>query len=216
VENILSGLKFQPSSDAEVEAYKRKIEAEDRRARGLDYASIVSKACFPLRYAKMHEQPRGEGWMGLYERMLARLGTGMMVAFTGRRGTGKTQMAAQLGHSAAKRGMTVRYTTAMNFFLEVKGSWANGSKLTELEVIRNFAKPALLILDEVQERGETGWEDRLLTNVLDRRYADLKDTIVLTNQVKEKFAEAIGDSNASRISEMGGIAEFNWPSYRTP
>ena len=70
------------------------------------------------------------------------------------------------------------------------------------------------MLDELQERGETPWEDRLLTHVIDRRYAAEKDTLLITNHSKEKFLESIGESVASRLVETGGIVNCSWASYR--
>jgi DNA replication protein DnaC len=66
----------------------------------------------------------------------------------------------------------------------------------------------------MQERGETPWEDRLLTHLIDRRYASEKDTLLITNQSKESFIQSIGPSAASRIVEVGGIVTCDWPSYR--
>lgn len=139
-----------------------------------------------------------------------------MIAFSGGRGTGKTQMATHLLHHAARKGTTIRYTTAMQFYLQLRATFQKESNMTELKVVEDFSRPGLLVIDECQERGESSWHDRMLTLLLDQRYANLKDTILITNQIAEKFAQSIGDSNASRISEVGMIIRFDWPTYRIP
>jgi len=102
----------------------------------------------------------------------------------------------------------------MEFFLEIKASFRPDSTVTEKQVIEEFIRPKLLIIDETQERGETKWEDGLLTHLIDRRYRQERDTLLISNQTKEAFAESIGASIASRIIETGGIVLCNWPSFR--
>lgn len=102
----------------------------------------------------------------------------------------------------------------MEFFLDIKASFRADSKVTEKQVIADYVRPKLLIIDETQERGETRWEDGLLTHMIDRRYREEKDTLLISNQTREAFTESIGPSIASRIIETGGIVLCNWPSFR--
>ncbi len=101
----------------------------------------------------------------------------------------------------------------MGFFLDVKESF--GGSGSEKAVIDAYVKPAVLVLDEMQERGQTPWEDRLLTHLIDRRYAAKKDTLLLSNQTSKQFQEAMGESVVSRILQTGGIAVCDWESFRT-
>jgi len=54
----------------------------------------------------------------------------------------------------------------------------------------------------------------MLFELLNRRYNDLKDTILIANKSKAEFQDYIGPSLASRMNETGGIVECNWPSFR--
>ncbi len=144
----------------------------------------------------------------------AKLGTGMLFALLGTRGTGKTQMAAELCKIAATKGIMARYNMAMEFFMELKETYRQHSERTEADVIRSYCSPQLLILDEVHERGETEWEDRLLTAMIDKRYSALKDTILISNQTPKVFCKTIGNSILSRLHETGGIVVCDWKSFR--
>lgn len=174
---------------------------------------ILNESNIPKRHLDQKEWT-GDKWLKVESRLNARSGSGFIIALCGHRGTGKTQLAASLARSVALSGKTVRYQTAMGFFLDIKESF--DGKKSEKEVIANYAAPRLLIFDEMQERGETAWEDRLITHLIDKRYGMEKDTLLITNQNTEEFQKSIGNSVASRISETGGFYLCDWPSYRQP
>jgi DNA replication protein DnaC len=173
--------------------------------------AALREANLPARHLKQC-QHSGERWLGTFERVKARMGTGFIIALIGGRGVGKTQMAVEVCREQARREKTFHYATAMDVFLEIKDSYRKGG--SERDAVKTFIRPGLLILDEVQERGETPWEDRLLTYIIDKRYAAQKDTLLISNQNKETFLDAMGHSVASRIGEAGGTIVFDWPSYR--
>ena len=51
-----------------------------------------------------------------------------------------------------------------------------------------LATTKLLIIDEVQERAESGFENRLLTHLIDARYAAMRPTIIIANLAKRELA----------------------------
>lgn len=210
-ENLPSPFSFLTLTDSQLEERQREWDKElDLRFRQ-NADAILSKAGLPKRHL-MPFIPSGDGWLKIEERLKARRGSGFIIALCGPRGTGKTQLATSLAREAASHGKGSMYQTAMGFFLDIKESF--DGKRSEKDVIARYCATALLILDEMQERGETAWEDRLLTHLIDRRYGAEKDTLLITNQTKESFLQSIGESVASRISETGGIAVCNWPSFR--
>lgn len=152
-------------------------------------------------------------WGDALTRLSSRAGEGYIVALLGPRGTGKTQMAVEaLRHQIFAKGRTGRYVRAMDIFLSIKNTYdGDGS---EHGVLQAFARPDLLVVDEIQERGETAWEDRMLTHLLDSRYGMVKDTIIIGNQTQDAFAESIGESVYSRLTETGGWINCNWKSFR--
>jgi DNA replication protein DnaC len=157
------------------------------------------------------EPPHGEMWLEAFQTAKECVKRNGITVLYGKRGGGKTRMAAEL---AAMVGSS-RYRTAMRFFLEVRATFRKDSERSEMDVIDELAKADLLILDEIQERGETAFEDRLLTHIIDARYAAMRPTVLIANLTKAELSRSLGDSIVDRARENGKSIEFTWPSYRT-
>jgi hypothetical protein len=164
--------------------------------------------------------PQGPAWAEKLATLNMCVGRkGCIVALVGPRGTGKTQMATSASHRFAFDQMArrrfskaCRYARAMELFMSVKDSYS--ASTSERDSFDAFTRPLLLVLDEVQVRNESKWEDNALTFLLDTRYGDGKRTILISNQTVDGFTESIGDSVASRITETGAILPCDWPSFR--
>jgi len=151
-------------------------------------------------------------WNDCLSKLVKRIGTGMMVSLVGGRGTGKSQLAVELIRATCGNGKSAMYTTAMDIFIDLRDAY----KLQESEraVLLRFQRPALLVIDEAQERGETPWEDRVLTALLDYRYSQRRDTVLVSNLSRNDFVSTMGASILSRMVETGGIIQCDWPSFR--
>jgi DNA replication protein DnaC len=159
--------------------------------------------------------PRFEGeWGDAWTLVKSKLGKGVIIALVGNRGNGKTQLGVEAMRHVTHELKPALYETATGFFLRIKETYVRDKGISERDVIRELRRPALLILDEIGKRSDTEWENRLLFHVIDCRYMDEKDTIVITNQTKTDFLKSIGPSLASRMSEDGGIVECDWPEFR--
>ena len=86
--------------------------------------------------------------------------------------------------------------------------------ISEAAQFDKFTGPNLLVIDELAVRGETPYEDRVLTHILDSRYDAKRDTILISNQEPQNFTAIIGDSIRDRMHETGGIIECTWDSFR--
>jgi DNA replication protein DnaC len=157
--------------------------------------------------------PSGE-WGALFERLRAKLGSGMLVVLAGTRGNGKTQMAVELMKIQTMALKSARFVTAMEFFMAIKATYKRDSEKTEMDVIREFRKPSLLVVDEIGRRGETDWENNLLFELLNGRYNDRKDSLLLCNLTPAELQSSLGPSLISRLNESGGLIQCNWPSFR--
>lgn len=178
-------------------------------------SNILSSADCPRRQLQTTCIDADSEWRGALEHLKPLVGTGFICALIGKRGTGKTQIAVETIRESASRLRRAKYLTAMEFFLAIKASYRKDSETTEQEVLASFYSPCLLVLDEIQERGETEWEDRLLTHLIDKRYAAMKDTLLLSNLTEEEFKKSVGPSIISRLIETGGIIECNWSNFRS-
>jgi DNA replication protein DnaC len=155
---------------------------------------------------------------GPWERALAHIesliGTGMLVALAGNRGTGKTQLAVELMRHATGNGKSALFTSAIGFFMDIKATYRKDAMKDEGEVLLKFAKPMLLVIDEIGKRSDSEWENNLLFELINRRYNALKDTVLIDNRSKQECEVSLGDSLVSRLNETGGILNCVWPSFR--
>lgn len=165
----------------------------------------------------------GDPWMRTYQGIAPRIGTGMLLAMVGPRGTGKTQMAAKLIHDCCyaasnplgqdKQTPCAKYARLMTLLMELKESY-RGNGPSESDIIKRYAAPSLLVLDELHERSESDWEQRVITMLIDLRYSRKRDTILISNQKPDFFLKSVGPSIASRMEEKGEIVRCEWASYR--
>jgi DNA replication protein DnaC len=106
------------------------------------------------------------------------------------------------------------YTTAVNLFSTIKSTYTAGAEKSEKEVVSDYCEAALLVIDEVQERGETQYEDRQLTAIIDARYAADMPTILISNYTWERLASTLSPAVIDRIEENGAKLAFTWESFR--
>lgn len=212
VHELLSRLKTIPDSEAEK---LRRPEFEDPTAPAI--RKVLKDAGFPERHLELSAPDVAGKWEEKRKFLSDRLGSGFLCALIGSRGVGKTQMGTTLAVEVVRSGKTARFATATRFLMEIKETYGKkDAPKTERQVIVEYSKPKLLIIDELGRRGETDWEDRLLFELLNDRYNAMHDTIVLSNHpTVAEFSKAVGDSLVSRIDETGGVIVCDWKSYRT-
>ena len=166
---------------------------------------------FPKRYREEWERPSDEEWIHQLDRLTKRMKQGGNIAIIGNRGTGKTRLAAEAMRDVSRsKGY---YMTAMSLFVRVRASY-QGNGESEDRIIKEIANVKMLVIDEIQERGNSKWEDRLLTHILDKRYGAMLPTIIIANLKAAELTQCLGDSISSRISETGGILEMVGKSHR--
>jgi len=197
---------LSPAEQAAADAEKRQ-KAWDIRA----YYALGYRTGWPAKTCEDIKTPaHGQDWQAAYQIAKQTILNKGIAVFYGKRGTGKTRMAGELAMLVGSS----RYRTAMRFFLEVRSTYRKESKSTEMEIIDSLANSDLLILDEIQERGETDFENKLLTHLIDARYAMRKPTILIANLTKAELAKSLGASIVDRARENGKSIEFSWDSYR--
>ena len=137
---------------------------------------------------------------------------GFMCAILGKRGTGKTQMGVELIRYALSLAKSCIYRKMCEIFMAIKQGY--NSKMSEEDVLLPFRRAELLILDEIQERSQSDWENQLITYLIDRRYDDMKSTVLIGNVEVKDAKDSLGASIYSRLIETGGVIECDWKSFR--
>jgi len=206
----------------EILAEVRRREAVEREeAQALWRLHTLKRCGFPSRHidklAEITANREESRWWSTFQRLYAALGQGFVSALLGPRGPGKTQLAVCLACAALRRDPNwgVTYVRAADLFRELRASFRRHGP-DEREIVAEYARPRLLVIDEAHERGHSAFELSALSNLIDIRYGDKLDTLLISNETREGFSEAIGPSVVSRIQETGGAIICDWPSFRTP
>ncbi len=199
--------KFRPSDPVALE--RCKDAATQQRVTGL-----LSQASLPRRLRQTVDYDREpealREWRG---KIVNRLGTGFMYVILGDNGTGKSRLAADVIAAACRQERSAMYVTALDLFLCVR----EAQKLpttSERDVLYGFGRHSLLVVDEIENRGDTAFEDRMLRHIIDDRYAEMRDTLLIGNRTRNEFLKDCGASVKSRLLETGGIIECKWDSLR--
>lgn len=168
----------------------------------------------------------GERWLEAFAQAKNVIAGRGIVALLGTRGTGKTRMAAEItrngffppdhgewnGNGVVK-GKTSMYRRTLDVFLDLRD--AAGSKASsEKRVLSELEKPGLLVMDEFHERGGSDWENRIVSNLIDKRYAAGRPTILIANYSVSEMTAAVGPSVVDRMRENGRAFVCDWDSYR--
>lgn len=196
--------------DAQIE---REREEEAERHRLTEGKRLWEESNVPARHAAF-TLPESGPWREAYDALKVKIGTGFLYVIMGNRGTGKTQLGtAMIGRACYKHNRRAKYVKAIDIFIALREAYRKDGD-AESKVINRFVFPDLLVIDAMEERGETAFEDRLLNHIIDKRYDNCDDTLLITNQTPEAFAASAGPSIVSRIHETGDKIVCDWASFR--
>ena len=215
IPEVLKNIKAPTEAEiAKEEAFNEAMEKrEAEQERRSVSASFIRVSCIPERYKEIAVK-KDTPWYKKALELKRKLNEGCcMFTFLGPRGTGKTAMACILMREYCNmNSKSIMYAKTMSFFRDLKTCF--GTDRTEDVTMEKYLEPSLLVLDEIQVRSSSDWENNMLTHLIDLRYDALKSTIMIGNVAKEALAESIGESIYSRLVETGGVVEFNWKSFR--
>lgn len=216
-------LRFSlPAVESEERRQRREAEdladAEFRRrqaefAREAKTASILAAAGLPELHARRAGVSEGGPWSEALAQTLTKLETGGIVALLGPRGTGKTQIAVEAVRHFARYGSPGKYRKATDLFREFRSCFKEGGP-DESALFNGYVELGCLVIDEAHRRGHSPWENVTLTDLIDHRYDARKPTLLISNETRADFGEAIGPSVVSRMHEVGLVIECKWPSFR--
>ncbi|MEG6719092.1 ATP-binding protein, partial [Pseudomonas aeruginosa] len=94
-----------------------------------------------------------------------------------------------------------------------KWSMNRAAKYTELDALEELAGFDLLEIDELGAQSGTEFDLGLLHEVIDRRYREMRPTVVVSIMSAQEVAKYLGDRAVDRLREIGGKAVgFTWGS----
>jgi DNA replication protein DnaC len=142
---------------------------------------------------------------------LSRRGAGLILM--GPPGTGKSHLSAAILQALAD-SRRVQYTSAVDLIRAVRATWRRDSEQSERSLFSFLGSLDLLVIDEVGAQYGTDGEAKIIFDVIDHRYRDLRSTILITNRDRGGLREDIGDRAYDRLTETSRQVVFDWPSYR--
>jgi len=141
------------------------------------------------------------------------------VVLSGDNGPGKTHLASALVNGFCAVLRAARYVRAIDFFRAIKSTFGQPGRTAE-ELIGRFTAYRLLVIDEIDVRSDSTWENNELRSLIDARYGHQVSTVLVTNRTKAELNGADGSapylsrSLRDRIRQEGGILECTWRSLR--
>lgn len=142
------------------------------------------------------------------------LRTGGSLILSGLPGTGKSHLAGAVLQAILPAHVGA-YVTLMDLVRTLRDTWRRDSEVSETQMLARFQALPLLVIDEIGVQYGTDGERSILFDVLDRRYREMRPSILMTNLGKDEFRAAVGDRVFDRLTEVARWVPFEWPSYRT-
>lgn len=149
--------------------------------------------------------------------ILTNISTGRGALFYGPPGTGKDHLAVAIMLAALdSTSASVEWVDGAEFYGGVRDN-IDGDK-SEASFVKRFTTPGLLVLsDPLPPLGAIKSEFQLsmLFRVIDRRYRDLKATVVTLNvATREEAEKRLSPNIVDRLAHGAMAIHCNWPSYR--
>ena len=137
-------------------------------------------------------------------------------------GTGKTVLAAFMLLQEAKNNFYNHHSAMRYYFISVpelllkfKNTYNSNSSETESGIMDVYSRADLLVLDDFGVEKTTDWSFQLLYMLINRRYEDMRKTIITANISLQQLGEKLGDFRIpSRIQSMCKIIKLTGQDYR--
>jgi DNA replication protein DnaC len=142
---------------------------------------------------------------------------------TGDPGVGKTSLVCRAAAAWIRRGGGfVQYAVFGDVLLRIRDAFRPHSKISELDVIRDFRGAPVLVLDDIGAEQATQFVASTLFNILDHRYQRASPTVLISNHAPGKLAarlacgddRVVADRIADRIIEMAIWLPIKGESFR--
>lgn len=127
-------------------------------------------------------------------------------------GTGKTHLAAAIGHECVKKGIRAIFVTVPDLLDHLRSSYAPYSAISYDQQFEMLTQVPMLILDDLGAESPTSWAQEKLYQLINTRYTAKLPTIITTNADLGTFDERI----ASRITDVHLVEQIflNVPDFR--
>jgi DNA replication protein DnaC len=105
------------------------------------------------------------------------------------------------------------FISVPNLFFKIKQAYSGGEE-TEADIINKYTEVNFLILDDFGAEKASDWSLQILYIIIDRRYGELKKTIITSNLSLDELAARLDDRITSRIAGMCEIVKLTGKDRR--
>jgi DNA replication protein DnaC len=148
---------------------------------------------------------------------------GRKITIHGAFGTGKTYLASAIANELMGQGFSVIYMTLREVLFQMQSAWKNSSSKSEQDILKDFLKPDLIIIDEVGLLDSFGnvlpsrdFEESRISAIYDLFYREKKTVINITNLSTEQLEIFLTPRIYQRITQedIGAVFELKGDSLR--
>ena len=136
---------------------------------------------------------------------------GTSAVIYGSNGVGKTHLAFASCFHQVSLGKTAKYILAFDFFNALRKSF---SDYTTDRIMHDYEDVEYLVIDEIDKTQGTPMEFTYLYSLINKRYNEMKSTVLITNAKPDEFAAIIGQSALDRVASEGKIIDLTGENYR--
>ncbi len=192
------------------EQRERKQRSLDRRLNSAKLGRFKPLSEFDWQWPKKIDQQAIQGLM-----QLDFLSTASNIILLGSNGVGKSTLAQNLGYQAVMQGHTVLFTTAANMLNDLAALDGDNALRRRLKY---YARPVLLIIDEVGYLSYSNRHADLLFEIINQRY-EQRSTLVTTNRPFAEWNEVFPNaacvvSLIDRLVHHSEVIAIEGESYR--
>ena len=201
------------------QAPEEPTQPEDAELSITSIQNLMLKEGYDKRHVFMIENMGGKG-LKFADRIAKRFidREANMYYLYGIRGTGKTQMAARIAFLMKKALLGVGTRVLVSEYLKALKSSYNGNAEQKTGAERKrerMINAHLLVLDEFSElKADNEHDQQELNLIVDKRYANMRPTLIIGNDKPGDAMNILGPSIWSRLQEEGGSIHCDWRSYR--
>lgn len=119
------------------------------------------------------------------------------------KGSGKTRLAVTIANELMEKGESVLVIKANNVSKEVRKTFNKESNIGELDVIKEFQRAQVLIIDDIAVEKPTDFTGELLYSIFDYRVEHKLPTIVTSNKTIEEMDGMYSEGRvSSRLKKL--------------
>lgn len=136
---------------------------------------------------------------------------GRSAVIYGSNGVGKTHLAFASCLEQINNGKNAKYILAFDFFNSIRRSFGD---YTTDKIIKEYEQYDYLVIDEIDKTQGTPMEFTYLYSLINKRYNEMKSTVLITNAKPSDFASIIGQSALDRVASEGKVIDLTGDNYR--